>query len=162
MQHDDPVVVQDSVRIFRWDYAAQHCSYSMGNITIEFAEGTVTMGTGKTLVGSLKLQVARALAARAATPLILSGTLACAGLGAAALTPARISQTSPSPVSQATLLEIGAPHTFCYVDYAGDGHTICHVLASRKDAVPNLGCMVDPDGDGTYICDYATDPTIGQ
>jgi hypothetical protein len=47
-------------------------------------------------------------------------------------------------------------------DPDGDGHTVCHILASQVNTIPNLGCYVDPDGDGTYICYYATDPTAGN
>ena len=130
-------------------------------ITIQFAKGTETMGTGKKLMDLLKLNAARALAARSASPLILSGTLAFAGLSAVALTPTHVSLT-PSPVTQGPLLQLGDPHTFCMPDPSGNGHTICHVLASQKDLVPNLGCSADPDGDGTFICEYLTDPSASQ
>ena len=135
----------------------------MGCITIQFAKGTEIMAAGKTLMDLLKVQTARALAARSASPLILSGTLAFAGLSAAALTPSHLSP-APSPVMQmqGTPLNLDAPHTFCFPSSAVTGHTICHILASQVHTVPNLGCTADPDGDGTFICVYATPPRVAN
>ena len=116
------------------------------------------MGIGKRLVGRLETQAARVLAMRSATPLILMGTMAVAGFGAAAANPATFHQ-APNSVARTTTLDLSAPHTFCYPDPDGDGHTVCHILASQVSTVPNLGCSADPDGDCTFICYYATDPT---
>ncbi len=115
------------------------------------------MSTGYTAVRWLKLHVASALVTRSATPLILVGTLAVASFGAAALNPAT-AQHIQSPVVQTPGLLLDSPHTFCYADPDGDGHTICHILASQVSTIPNLGCSADPDGDGTFICYYGTDP----
>jgi hypothetical protein len=92
---------------------------------------------------------------------ILVSSLAVAGLGAAALNPATV-QRNPSPVVGTPALILNSPHTFCYADPDGDGHTICHILASQVSTVPNLGCYADQDGDGTFICYYATDPTASN
>ena len=119
------------------------------------------MGTEKTLISRLELGVARMLATRGATPAILVGTLAVAGLGAAAMNPATLHQ-APSPLRVSSTLLLNSPHTFCEPDPDGDGHTICHILASQVSTVPNLGCYADPDGDGTFICFYATDPTASH
>lgn len=115
------------------------------------------MEIGKKLVGRLETQVARVLAARSATPVILMGTMAVAGFGAAAANPARVHQ-APSPVVRTSSLDLSSPHTFCYADPDGDGHYVCHILASQVSTIPNLGCSADSDGDGTFICYYATDP----
>jgi hypothetical protein len=115
------------------------------------------MGIGKQLADSVGPRLARLLVTRPATPLILTGTLAVAGLGAAALNPAHGHQI-PSPSVQPAALDLSSPHTFCRPDPDGDGHTECHILATQVSTVPNLGCYADPDGDGTYICYYATDP----
>ena len=70
-------------------------------------------------------------------------------------------QPAPSALVQPSLT-LTAPHTFCYADPDGDGHTVCHILATQVSTVPNLGCTSDPDGDGTFICYYATDPTASN
>ena len=119
------------------------------------------MGMGKKLVGRLELYLARALAARPATPLILAGTMTVAAFGAAATNPTTV-HSIPSPVAPAATLDLSSPHTFCMPDPDGDGHTVCHILASQVTTIPNLGCYADPDGDGTYICYYATDPTAAN
>jgi hypothetical protein len=115
------------------------------------------MYTGKSLVKGLELRLARTLAARPAGPMILAGTLAVAGLGAATLNPIQ-AHRAPSSVSTTPTLDLSSPHTFCYSDPDGDGHYVCHILASQVNTIPNLGCTADSDGDGTYICWYATDP----
>ncbi len=115
------------------------------------------MGIGTKLVGRLETQVARVLATKPATPFILVGTMAVAGIGAAAMNPTMAHQ-APSSMARASTLLLTSPHTFCYSDPDGDGHTICHILASQVSTIPNLGCSADPDGDGTAICYYATDP----
>jgi hypothetical protein len=104
--------------------------------------------------------VARLLATRAAAPLILTGTLALAGLSAAAMQPTGV-QHSPLLVPSTAVsgtLDLSAPRTFCYANPDGNGPWSCHILASQVNTVPNLGCHPDPDGDGTYICFYATMP----
>ncbi|MGH2390458.1 MAG: hypothetical protein ACRDIE_19835 [Chloroflexota bacterium] len=116
------------------------------------------MGSITKSVGWLERHLARMLVKRAAPQIILAGTLAFAGFSAAALNPMGVHQTQ-SPAVRASTLQIGGPHTFCYSDPDGDGHTICHILASQVSTVPNLGCSADPDGDGTFICYYKTDPT---
>jgi hypothetical protein len=119
------------------------------------------MGSRTKTVGWFERHLARTLVKRAAPQVILVGTLAFAGLSAAALNPTGAHQ-APSPAVRASTLQIGGPHTFCYADPDGDGHTICHILASQVSTVPNLGCSVDPDGDGTFICYYETDPTASN
>ncbi len=118
------------------------------------------MGSGTKSVGWLERRLARLCIKRGAAQVILVGTLAFAGLSAAALNPTG-AQPAPSQAPAATL-QIGGPHTFCYADPDGDGHTICHILASQVSTVPNLGCSDDPDGDGTLICYYETDPTASN
>jgi hypothetical protein len=103
--------------------------------------------------------VARLLATRGATPLLLTGTLALAGLSAAAMQ-SRDQQHEQVVVPSTTTgptLDLSAPRTICYTPDA-DGHIICHILATQVHTVPNLGCHPDPDGDGIYICSYATMP----
>ena len=119
------------------------------------------MGTGKRLVDYLEMHVARVLVTRHATPLILAGTMAVAGFGAAAMNSTKVHQ-APSPLVQTPALILNSPHTFCYPDPDGNGHTVCHILASQVSTVPNLGCSADPDGDGTFICYYATYPTAAN
>jgi len=80
--------------------------------------------------------------------LILVGTLAFAGFGAAAIA-APTTHQAPQPVVMASGMLLSDHYTFCTPDPDGDGHTICHVLASQVSTVPNLGCSSDPDGDGT-------------
>jgi hypothetical protein len=128
---------------------------------VQFVEGIIAMGIREKLVGRLEIGLARVLAPRAASPLILAGTLAFAGLGAAAMNPVTAQQAQRSVVPAPTLL-LNSPHTFCHPDSDGDGHTVCHVLASQVNTVPNMGCYDDPDGDGTSICYYATDPTASN
>ncbi|HVC80724.1 MAG TPA: hypothetical protein VNL35_09535 [Chloroflexota bacterium] len=119
------------------------------------------MGTGSTVFGWVGVHVARMLATRPASPVILVGSLAIAGLGATAMHSTTV-QGNPSPVVGTPALILNSPHTFCYSDPDGDGHTVCHILASQVSTVPNLGCYDDPDGDGTSICYYATDPTASN
>ncbi|MDB5074638.1 MAG: hypothetical protein JWO42_817 [Chloroflexi bacterium] len=133
----------------------------MIGMSVQLAEGTIAMGSSKKLVDRLGINLARVLAMRAATPVILSGTLAVAAFGAAALNPASLHQASHAAV-RTPLLVLDAPRTFCEPDPDGDGHTICHVTASQVSIVPNLGCFADPDGDGTFVCYYATDPTVAH
>jgi hypothetical protein len=118
----------------------------------------MAMSIGKKLLGWLKLRVARALVTKPATPLILVCTIAVAALSAAALNPAAAQQV-PNPMVQTSGLQLGSAHTFCMPDPDGDGHYVCHILASQVATVPNLGCSDDPDGDGTFICYYDSDPT---
>ncbi len=119
------------------------------------------MGTRK-LVARIEPRLARLLASRPATPIILTGTLALAGLGAGILTPAA-AQHSQVQVVQIPALQLSSWHTFCGPDPDGDGHVVCHILASQVAAVPNLGCSgPDPDHDGTYICYYASEPPIAR
>mgnify|MGYP000069997642 CR=1 FL=1 len=119
------------------------------------------MSMGTKLVGYLEMRLSRALVARPASPLILVGTMALAGFGAAAMAAPTVHQASQQ-VARTSVLLLDAPHTFCAPDADGDGHTVCHVLTSQVSTVPNLGCLPDPDGDGTFICYYATDPTASK
>ena len=119
------------------------------------------MSIGTKLVGYVEMHLSRALVAKPATPLILAGTMALAGFGAAAVA-APTTHQAPQPAVRAAGLILNDLHTFCTPDPDGDGHTICHVLASQVSTVPNLGCSPDPDGDGTFICYYATDPTASN
>jgi hypothetical protein len=118
------------------------------------------MRSGKQLVESVKCQVARALATRPAPPLILTGTLALAGLSAVAMSPVQHHQQVTRLVAPAGVLDLSAPRTFCRPDESGSGHTFCHILASQRNTVPNLGCFDDPDGDGTLVCEYAIYPPV--
>jgi hypothetical protein len=118
------------------------------------------MRSSKQVVERAKLKVARALATRPATPLILTGTLALAGLSAAAMRPMPQHQQVIRVVVPSGVLDLGAARTFCMPDQTGSGHTFCHILASQRDTVPNLGCFDDPDGDGTLVCEYATYPPV--
>jgi hypothetical protein len=122
------------------------------------------MGIGKKLAGRLELYVARALAARSATPLILAGTMTVAAFGAAATNPTTVHSLPSVVVQKATkaTLDLSSPRTFCMPDPDGDGNTVCHILASQVTTIPNLGCYADPDGDGTYICYYASDPSASN
>lgn len=119
------------------------------------------MGIGKKLAGRFELLLARALAARPATPLILAGTMTMAAFGAAATNPTTV-HSLQSPVAHRAMLDLSNPHTFCGPDPDGDGNYVCHILASQVTLIPNLGCYSDPDGDGTAICYYATDPTAAN
>jgi hypothetical protein len=119
------------------------------------------MGSSTQLVGWLESRLARALASRSATPVILAGTMAFAGLGAAAMNTTKVHQ-APSPAVRASVLTLTSPRTFCYPDPDGDGHTICHILESQISTVPNMGCYADPDGDGTFICYFASDPAAAK
>lgn len=119
------------------------------------------MGQGTQLRGWVARRMARALVSRPATPVIVVGTLALAGVGAAAMAPTQSSVVSHTVVGTPAL-DLSSPHTFCIADPDGDGHTICHILASQVATVPNLGCIGDQDGDGTYICWYATDPRLSH
>jgi hypothetical protein len=119
------------------------------------------MSRGKKMVDWLRVHVSRALVTRPATPLILVGTLALAGFAAAAANPTS-TQRSPILVQQTPTLDLSSARTFCMPDPDGDGHTVCHILASQVSTIPNLGCSADPDGDGTFICYYDTDPTASN
>jgi hypothetical protein len=132
----------------------------MGSMFVQFAEGTNAMGISRKLARRLEIGLARVLAPRAASPVILVGTLAFAGMGAAALNGPTASQVSRLVHTPSLVLD--GPHTFCRPDPDGDGHTVCHVLANQTLTVPNLGCYSDPDGDGTFICYYDTDPTASN
>ncbi len=110
------------------------------------------MGIGRTLVDWMELRLARLLATRPATPLILTGTLALAGLGAAATNPVMVHQ-SPVP-AVGTVQAPGYPNSSCYADPDGDGSTVCHIPASQVSNYPAAFCRLDWDEDGTYVCHF--------
>jgi hypothetical protein len=110
------------------------------------------MGIGRTVVNWTKLRLARFLATRLATPLILTGTLALAGLGAVATNPVTAHQ-SPTPVVETTQTPT-YPNASCYSDPDGDGSTVCHIPASQVGNYPNAYCHLDWDEDGTYVCHF--------
>jgi hypothetical protein len=53
---------------------------------------------------------------------------------------------------------------FHYKEFASgisrEDHPFCHILASQRNTVSNLGCFDDPDGDGTLVCEYAIYPPV--
>lgn len=110
----------------------------------------VAMGIGRTLLDWMELRLARFLATRPATPLILTGTLALAGLGAAATNPVTLHQ---SPAATTVLTPI-FPNTSCYADPDGDGTLVCHIPANLVSNYPTAYCHLDWDGDGSYVCHF--------
>ena len=82
--------------------------------------------------------VARLLATRVATPLLLTGTLALAGLSAAAMQPSHARPTPLVSTGNSARLDLSAPRTFCSAPDA-DGHTTCHILATQVHTVPKSG-----------------------
>ncbi|HWE61065.1 MAG TPA: hypothetical protein VHB98_05090 [Chloroflexota bacterium] len=107
------------------------------------------MDRENTLVARLQMHVARWLAKGSASPLILAGTLALAGLGAGALsgTPGGHGQQSPNPA-----VGTSAPTGNCHPDPDGDGHLVCYIDASQLPRYANEFCRPDPDGDGHFVC----------
>ena len=85
------------------------------------------MGIGKVVVGWTTLHLARFLATKVATPLILTGTLALAGAGAMG-TPIAIHQ-SPT-----------YPNSSCHPSWYGDGSVACRIPDSQVGAYPNAYC----------------------
>jgi hypothetical protein len=109
------------------------------------------MGIGRTLVNWTEVRLARFLATRVATPLILTGTLALAGFGAAATNPITAHQ-SPAP---ATVVQApGYPNSSCWADPDGDGSTVCDIPANQVGNYPNAFCHADWDEDGTFVCHF--------
>jgi hypothetical protein len=100
----------------------------------------------------MELRLARFLATRPARPLILTGTLALAGLGAAATNPGMVHQI---PVPAASTVQAPLfPNTSCYADPDGDGSLVCHIPASLVSNYPTAYCHLDWDEDGTYVCHF--------
>jgi len=100
------------------------------------------MDTGKKLSAWMRTHVARGLVSGPATPLILTGTLAFAGLSAAALNaaPDRGGQLTPSYPSN------------CHPDPDGDGHLVCYVKASQLPSYSQGNCSPYPSVDGRFVC----------
>jgi hypothetical protein len=111
-------------------------------MAIEFIEGTRIMNTGKMLVAQMRKHVARGLVSGPATPLILTGTLAFAGLSAAALNaaPDRDGQPAPSYPSN------------CHPDPDGDGNLVCVIDSSQLSAYSQGYCHSDTDSNGQLVC----------
>ena len=145
-------LVGNSRRLDYWHYTSAHQSYSICGIAVQFREGITAMGIGKSLVGWTALHLARFLATRPATPLILTGTMALAAFGATATNPTTIQQ-SPTAVVVTTQAPT-YPNASCYADPDGDGSTVCHIPASLVSSYPNAYCHADWDGDGTFVCHF--------
>jgi hypothetical protein len=100
------------------------------------------MDTGKTLIARMQTHVAHWLVSGPATPLILTGTLAFAGLSAAALNEATETHGQPA-------------HSYpsnCHPDPDGDGHLVCYVNASQLPVYSQGYCRPDSDSNGRYVC----------
>jgi hypothetical protein len=128
----------------------------MGHMAFIFTEGVSVMDTRMTLAARMQTHIARLLAKGPASPLILTGTLAFAGLGGAAL--------QPRPGSQQPHAVIGAgrqmptyPSGQCRPDPDGDGHILCYLDSSQVAAYPDGHCFANPDGDGHFMCYFDGD-----
>jgi hypothetical protein len=85
---------------------------------------------------------------------IVAGTLALAGLGAAALNPTPSQHT---PYSVHTVIPVQAlvysgPN--CFLDPDGDGSTVCYIDPGQLSSYPGGHCHPDPDGDGHLVCHF--------
>jgi hypothetical protein len=120
----------------------------------------MAMEAKRTVFGRAQQCLARALVRRSATPLILAGTLALAGFGAASLgsTPS----TSITPVPIVTTPPVPAYPSSCFPDPDGDGHTVCYLTQSQMQTPNYAGgyCHPDPDGDGHFVCYFASNPNF--
>jgi hypothetical protein len=82
--------------------------------------------------------------------LIVAGTLAFAGFGAAALNAAPDGRDlSPSAVIGTT----GQSYpSNCHPDPDGDGNLVCQIAVSQVSAYPNADCDAIADGSGMVTC----------
>ena len=99
------------------------------------------MGIGKVVAGWTTLHLARFLATKVATPVILTGTVALAGAGAM-LSPISLHQTPTYPNSS------------CHSLWSGDDDTICQIPASQVASYPNARCLPSWQQSGTDICRF--------
>jgi hypothetical protein len=99
----------------------------------------------------MQIRLARLLAKRMATPVILAGTLALAGLGAAALNDASSGHGQQNPnLIVGTPIQQMVQNGYCIPDPDGDGHLKCWINASQLPAFANADCH--PDGDYHFVC----------
>lgn len=96
------------------------------------------MGIGKVVVGWTKLHLARFLATKVATPLILTGTLALAAGGAVATTP---TQQIPT-----------YPNSSCHTNWYGG--IACRIPAGQVASYPNAHCHPSWRHPGMDICHF--------
>jgi hypothetical protein len=106
------------------------------------------MGIGKAVGGWTKLQLARFLATKVATPVILTGTVALAGVGAMA-SPISIHQTPTYPNSS------------CQSGGWSDD-TICSIPASQVAAYPTARCSPSWQQPGKDICRFEVNDNDGD
>jgi hypothetical protein len=95
------------------------------------------MGIGKVVAGWTTVQLARFLATRVATPVILTGTVALAGAGA---------MVSPISLHQTPTY----PNSTCRTGWNGDA--ICRIPASQVAAYPTPDCHPSRWNPATQIC----------
>jgi hypothetical protein len=99
------------------------------------------MGIGKVVAGWTTLHLARFLATKVATPVLLTGTVALAGVGA---------RLSPTSLPQSPTYPNGSCHTAWY----SDDDTLCAMPASQVAAYPNARCDPSWQQPGTDICRF--------
>lgn len=115
------------------------------------------MDTGSTWVERMRLRLARWLVKGPASPLIVTGTLALATLGGAALS-AGPGHAQPVPQNVIAPTDQTAPAypAGCYADPDGDGTIKCDGSMSISSLPASLGhCWTDQDFDSSslIICD---------
>jgi hypothetical protein len=97
------------------------------------------------------MHLARFLATRLATPLILTGTMALAAGGAVATAPAH-TQQYPTTVVQTTPLPI-FPNIGCHPGWYGT--MVCHIPTNQVALwAPAYSCSQDWHGDDLYVCHF--------
>lgn len=98
------------------------------------------MGIQTAVTGWTTRQCARFLATKIATPLVLTGTLALAGIGAVAATPSTPHQNLPV-----------YPNSSCFLRW--DGSSVCHLPPSQVRSYPNAyWCHPSQMYPGTDVC----------
>jgi hypothetical protein len=105
----------------------------------------------KSPVDWTQLRLARFLATRAATPVLLVGTLALAAGGAVATTPTTTDQSSRA-VAQTTLAPLFVP-VICH--QGRQGTIVCRIPANEVAVYAvAYACRQDQRRDGLYVCRF--------
>lgn len=123
--------------------------YSILDRAPTLAERVMVMGIGKSLVDWTQVHLARFLATRPATPLILAGTLALAATGAVATTP------SPAPQSPTAVVQTTPPPLFpaANCNAVWNGFTVCQIPANQVTLyIIAYGCYQPWHGEDRYVC----------
>ena len=115
----------------------------MWHMANEFTEGARVMFTAQSLASGIQGYIARWLVKGPGANLVIAGTFAFAGLGAAALNaPPEPRETGDIGISTLSVMYPG-----CYADPDGDGHIFCDSNVTISNLPASCGtCSYDYDG----------------